>query len=280
MALVTINPLPATRLGQQAGGMRHQRIMITGATSGLGAGTALGLAKAGHDVIAGGETWQQVTALRSRAADEKAKRLDVIRLDLLSPTDLDHAATYDVDILVLNAGVQETGSVVDIPLELVRRSFEINVFAHLDLVQRIVPQMIERKRGKVVWVSSMAGLYAPPFMGAYAATKHAIEGLAFAMRQELLATGVGVATINPGLYRTGYNETGAESRTQWSDPKRELLPMPPAGPLLALQHDPQPMIDAMVQTIPDRKGPYRLMMPEDAAIETKAAQAVAWTLKS
>ena len=254
--------------------------MITGATSGFGAGTALGLAEAGHHVIACGETWQQVTALRERAEHEKVKRLEVIRLDLLNETDIEHAATYEVDILVLNAGVQETGSLVDIPMELVRRSFEINVFAHLDLAQRILPQMIKRKGGKIVWISSMAGLYAPPFMGAYAATKHAIEGIAFAMRQELLLTGVGVATINPGLYRTGYNETGAESHQQWSGRKDELVPMPPAGPLLALQHDPQPMIDAMVETIPDRKGPYRLMMPEDAVIETKAAQELAWTLKA
>ncbi len=56
--------------------------------------------------------------------------------------------------------------------------------------------------------------------------------------------------------------------------------MPPAGPLLALQHDPQPMIDAMVKTIPDPKGPYRLMMPQDAVIETKAAQELAWVLKA
>ena len=117
-------------------------------------------------------------------------------------------------------------------------------------------------------------------MGAYAATKHAIEGLAFAMRQELALLGVQVMTINPGLYRTGYNETGAESHQQWSGRSDELIPMPPAAPLLALQHDPQPMIDAMVAAIPDYRSVYRLMMPEDAVVETKAAQALAWTLRS
>ncbi len=90
--------------------MKRQRIMITGATSGFGAGAALGLAEAGHDVIACGETWQQVSSLRERGDEQKVKRLEVIRLDLLNPTDLEHAATYDVDVLVLNAGVQETGS--------------------------------------------------------------------------------------------------------------------------------------------------------------------------
>lgn len=259
--------------------MSKQRILITGATSGFGAGTAIGLAKKGHHVIAAGETWQQVTALREQADEAKVK-LTTIKLDLLNPIDIEHAALFDVDILVLNAGVQETGSLVDIPMDLVRRSFEVNVFAHLDLAQRIIPGMIKRKSGKVVWVSSQAGLYAPPFMGTYAATKHAVEALAEAMRVELAPFRIGVATINPGLYRTGYNETGAETHDQWSKLQDVHIPTPPAAPLLALQHDPQPMIDAMVETIPDKKGPYRLMMPEDAVVETKAAQALAWTVKS
>lgn len=256
--------------------MARQRILITGATSGLGAGTAIGLAKKGHRVIAAGETWQQVRAFREQA-DAAKVTLTTIKLDLLDPIDIEHAALLDVDILVLNAGVQETGSLADIPLERVRRSFEVNVFAHLDLAQRVIAQMIKRKSGKVVWVSSQAGLYAPPFMGAYAATKHAIEAFASTMKAELNPLGISVATINPGLYRTGYNDTGVESHTQWSGLKQVLVPMPPAAPLLALQHDPQPMIDAMIEAIPDRKGRYRTMLPEDAVVETKAAQALGWT---
>jgi short-subunit dehydrogenase len=230
-------------------------------------------------VTAAAETWQQVTTLREDAAEAGAK-LVVIKLDLLSEIDLAHAAALDVDVLVLNAGVQETGSLVDIPLELVRKSFEINVFAHLDLAQRIIPSMIKRKSGKVVWVSSQAGLYAPPFLGAYAATKHAIEALASTMKAELNPFGIGVATVNPGLFRTGYNETGAETHNQWASQRDVLIPMPPAGPLLALQHDPQPMIDAMVEMIPDRRGAYRTMVPGDAVVETKIAQELGWTQKA
>lgn len=259
--------------------MAHQKILITGATSGFGAGTAIGLAKKGHHVIAAGETWQQVQALREQA-DEAGVKLTTIKLDLLNEIDLAHAAQFDVDILVLNAGVLETGSLVDIPMELVRRSFEVNVFAHLDLAQRIIPQMLKRKSGKVVWVSSLEGIVSVPFMGAYAATKHAIEALAFAMKVELNPFGIGVATINPGLFRTGYNDTGAETHDQWSTLKEVRIPMPPAKPMLAAQHDPQPMIDAMIETIPDKKGPYRLMLPEDAVVSGKAAEKLAWELKA
>lgn len=119
--------------------MARQRVLITGATSGFGAGVALELARSRFDVTAAGETWQQVTSLRERATAEKAK-LDVIKLDLRDPVDMDHAADRDVDVLILNAGVQEAGALIDIPLERVRRSFEINVFAHLELAQRWCPR--------------------------------------------------------------------------------------------------------------------------------------------
>jgi short-subunit dehydrogenase len=255
-----------------------QNILLTGATGGLGAGAALGLAK-DHHVTVAGETWQQVTAFRERAEREGVK-LEVIKLDLLDPLDIAHAAERDIDTLVLNAAVQQAGSIVDVPLPLIRRAFDINVFAHLDLARRVIPQMMKRKRGRIVWTSSQAGLYAPPFLGAYAATKHAIEAIASTMRAELNLSGIGVATINPGFFRTGFNETGAESYGQWSADVDVLVPMPPAGPLMALQHDPQPMIDAMIEVIPDKNSAYRTMLPEDAIVETKLAQELAWTNKA
>lgn len=257
----------------------HQKILITGAGTGFGRGVALGLAAKGHKVTAACETWQDVTRLRADAEAATVK-LTVIKLDLLNPIDLDRVATADVDVVVLNAGVQESGSLVDIPLDLVRRSFEVNVFAHLDLVQRIVPSMIASKSGKIVWLSSIAGILSPPFLGTYAATKHAIEAIASSLKAELNPFGIAVATINPGLYATGFNDTGAESHEQWASLGEVLVPMPPMAPLLATQHDPQPMIDAMVETIPDRKGAYRTMLPDDAVVEAKAAQELAWTQKA
>lgn len=261
--------------------MAKQRILITGASSGFGRGAALGLAKK-HRVTAACETWQQVTTLRADA-QEAGVKLDVVKLDLLSPIDLARAGAADVDILVLNAGVQENGSLVDVPLELVRRSFEVNVFAHLDLAQRIIPGMLRRKSGKVVWVSSLEGIWAPPYMGVYAATKHAVEALASTMKAELNPHGIGVMTVNPGLYRTGYNETGAETPGQWEPLKEKVhLPFPDSAAklLLAAEHDPQPMIDAMVEAIPDPKSVYRLMLPDDAVVEAKAVQALGWTQRA
>lgn len=259
--------------------MARQRVVITGATSGFGAGVALELARARFDVTAAGETWQQVTSLRERAA-ERNTTLEVIKLDLLDPIDLAHAADRDVDILILNAGVQEAGALVDIPVDRVRRSFEINVLAHLDLAQRVIPAMIGRKRGKIVWMSSQAGLMGVPFLGAYSATKHAIEAIASTMKAELNPFGIQVAVVNPGLYRTGFNETGAESYGQWASHRDVHIPMPDAAPLMALQHDPQPMIDAIVEMVRARKPQYRTMLPDDAVLEAKTSQARGWTQKA
>lgn len=255
---------------------RH--ILLTGATGGFGGGAALGLA-ADHHVTAAGETWSQVRDFRERAEKEQ-RRLEVIKLDLRDELDLDAAADRRIDVLVLNAGIQESGSILDVPMERVRASFDVNVFGHLELVKRVLPQMLKRRRGRVVWMSSIAGILSPPFLGTYAATKHAIEAIAAAMRVELVGRGISVATINPGLYRTGFNDTGAEASRQWASVRGERVKMPPMGPVLATQHDPQPMIDEMVRVIPDRKSRYRTMMPADAVAEAKTAQELGWSADS
>jgi short-subunit dehydrogenase len=255
-----------------------KRIFITGASSGLGAGVALGLAP-DHSVTATAETWPQVRALRAAGEDAKVD-IEVIKLDLLDEIDIAHAAALaeGTDVLVLNAGIQESGAMADIPIQRLRQSFDINVFGHLHLAQAILPSMVARKSGKVVWLSSIAGLQAVPFLGAYSATKHAIEAIAGAMALELKPLGIDVATIAPGIYGTGFNDTGAESMNQWRDPKTALVPVPDLSLALKAQSDPQEMIDAIIEVIPKRHHLYRTMRPESMIEETKAAQASQWAV--
>ena len=101
-----------------------RKILITGAGSGLGEGTAVGLSQQGHDVIAAVQTWQQVTALRERATSLGLKTLRVEKLDLLDPYDVAHTLKLKFDILVNNAGIGEGGPMSEIPVELVRKNFE------------------------------------------------------------------------------------------------------------------------------------------------------------
>jgi NAD(P)-dependent dehydrogenase (short-subunit alcohol dehydrogenase family) len=230
-----------------------------------------------HRITATAETWSQVRDLRA-SADAQGSDLTVAKLDLLDEIDIAHAAVIaqGTDILVLNAGIQESGAMADIPIERLQRSFDVNVFGHLKLVQALLPSMLERKRGKILWLSSIAGLQPVPFLGAYSATKHAIEAIAGAMALELKPLGIDVATITPGIFRTGFNDTGVESMNQWRNSETAMVPVPDLALALKVQSDPQEMIDAMVDVIPKKHHHYRTMSPEAMVKETKIAQAAQW----
>ncbi|MGF6212647.1 SDR family oxidoreductase [Comamonas sp. 4034] len=253
-----------------------QKILITGASSGFGRGAAIELARLGHKVTATAETWPQVRTLRADAA-EAGVILEVIKLNLLDKIDIARAGSFDPDVLVLNAGIMEGGSVVDIPMQRVRESFDINLFGHLELVQAIVPKMVARKAGKIVWTSSMGGILVVPFLGVYCATKHAIEGIAGSMKAELAPYGIKVATVNPGVFGTGFNDTGAESYVQWYDAETAVVPMPDFSGSLVDQADPQEMIDAMVEIIPAEQHLYRTMRPLSTIDAAKQWQTTEWS---
>ena len=126
-------------------------------------------------------------------------RRKVEKLDLLDPYDVKHAIDWDFDVLVNNAGMGEAGPIAEIPVDLVRRNFEVNVFAPLAFTQRAVRAwIVAQKPGKIVFVSSMGGLFSPPGFAAYAATKHALEAIAEAMQGELKPFGIKVQTIESG----------------------------------------------------------------------------------
>ena len=108
-----------------------RKILVTGAGSGLGEGTAIGLARNGHDVIAAAQTWPQVTAMRIKSKALALPTIRVEKLDLLDPYEIGRACKWDFDILVNNAGIGEGGPIAEIPLEIVRHNFEVNVFAPL-----------------------------------------------------------------------------------------------------------------------------------------------------
>jgi NAD(P)-dependent dehydrogenase (short-subunit alcohol dehydrogenase family) len=245
-----------------------RKILITGAGSGLGEGTAIGLARKGHQVIAAAQTWPQVTALRTKAkALELSLRVE--KLDLLDPYDFRQAQGWDFDILVNNAGIGEGGPIAEIPLALVRHNFEVNVFTPLAFTQQVVKGWVASGvHGKVVFVSSMGGLFSPPGFAAYAATKHAIEAIAEAMQAELKPFGIQVQTINPGAYLTGFNEAMAENAFRWLDDsvnftKRDAMRTMVAGLIGSPdgRRDADDMIARMIEVIPAVSGTFRNVHP-------------------
>jgi NAD(P)-dependent dehydrogenase (short-subunit alcohol dehydrogenase family) len=264
--------------------MAKKRILITGAGSGFGEASAIGLAQKGHDVIATVQFSPHVTPLREKAKELGLSNLKVQKLDLFDPYDVAYAQKLDIDVLWNNAGIGESGPVWEIPLEIVRRNYETNVFLPLALTQGFVKQWVAANRkGKVVFTSSMGGLFTPANWGIYVSTKHALESIAEAMQQELAPFGIKVQTINPGAFYTGYNETMADTAFRWLDDdknftKRAALRKQfddffakPEGHL-----DAREMIDRMIEIVPADTGKFRNVVPKATEDMLKAHQVAAW----
>ncbi|HEV7259631.1 MAG TPA: SDR family oxidoreductase [Bosea sp. (in: a-proteobacteria)] len=260
-------------------------ILITGAGSGFGKGAAIGMARNGHNIIATVHVSSQVTPLREEvAALGLSDRIRVERLDLTDAYDIKQALKWDFDILWNNAGMGEAGPVWEIPIELVRNNYEINVFLPLVLTQGVVQKWVRAgKAGKVVFTSSMGGLFTPANWGTYVSTKHALESIAEALQQELAAYGIKIQTINPGAYYTGYNETMADNPFRWLDDEVNFTKRAdlrkgfddffatPEGKM-----DPQEMIDRMIEIVPADDGKFRNVVPKVIEDMLKDHQLQAW----
>jgi NAD(P)-dependent dehydrogenase (short-subunit alcohol dehydrogenase family) len=202
----------------------QKSILITGAGSGFGKGAAIALAKKGHKVIATTETVEQADAMRN-----EAPQLQVEKLDITSSDDIAKAAKFEVDVLINNAGAGQTGPLADVPMQRVRHLFEVNVFGTLAITQAILPKMAARGNGRIIIVSSIAGVLAGPSFGPYSMTKHALEAMGKTLRAELASSGIDVTLINPGPYNTGFNDRMAASMWEWfgegaiSAPATDLL---------------------------------------------------------
>lgn len=253
-------------------------ILITGAGSGFGKGSALELARRGHTILAGVLSPQEGDALKSEAQAAGAD-LEPVVLDITNADHRDAVFARDIDILVNNAGIIETGPVAEIPLDLARKNYETNVFGTLAMTQGFAPQMVKRGKGKIVTVSSMGGLITVPFAAIYTSTKHALEGLMEGLHTELSGTGVEVCVINPGAFATGFNDRGAQTMMAWFNPETtlsrpELLAGMAGG--LENQFDPQIQIDDMVRVIEEDGSKFRNVCPEAIVPWIKAIQTNTW----
>jgi len=184
-------------------------ILITGAGSGFGKGAALELARRGHQVIATTETQEQAEAFTSRPPNLKVEKLDI------TSSDINKVSSWDIDVLVNNAGMGQSGPLADIPLQRIHQILEVNVVGTLSLTQKVLEQMIPRGRGRILIMSSIGGLVTVPGFGAYTMSKHALEAIGKTLRAELAPAGIDVALINPGPYDTGFNDRMAESMWDW-----------------------------------------------------------------
>ncbi|MBN1218466.1 MAG: SDR family NAD(P)-dependent oxidoreductase [Anaerolineae bacterium] len=184
-------------------------VLITGCSSGIGRATAKHLTGHGWQVYA--------TARRLESmADLTEAGCHLLPLDVTSEESM-QAAVAEVEkkegaigVLINNAGYSQSGAIETVPMELIRRQFETNVFGLVRLTQLVLPGMRRQGWGKIINISSVGGKITLPGGGFYHATKHAVEALSDALRFEVGGFGINVVVIEPGLIVTEFGHTGAK----------------------------------------------------------------------
>ena len=179
-------------------------VVVTGANSGIGLATSLELAAHGYDVVGTVRSDAKGAALREAAAERGVEvRYVVCDVADAASTEAAFAAAGEVWGVVNNAGYALAGAVEDVGDEDARAIFETNVLGPARICRLVLPGMRERSDGRIVNVSSVAGRVTTPLLGWYCATKHALEALSDALRQEVAAFGVKVVLVEPGSFGTG-----------------------------------------------------------------------------
>ncbi len=190
--------------------VQHRSVLITGCSTGIGRATARMLRARGWRVLATARKQADVDALA-------AEGFEALLLDVADPASVIegvHAALErtggTLGALVNNAGFGQPGALEDVPRSALRTQFEVNVFGLQDLTNRVLPAMLKAGSGRIVHISSVLGRVVIPMMGAYCATKHAVEALADAQRVELRGTGVGVILVEPGPIETEFRSNAVQ----------------------------------------------------------------------
>jgi NAD(P)-dependent dehydrogenase (short-subunit alcohol dehydrogenase family) len=189
------------------------RVLITGASRGLGHALAAELHARGYDVVA---TARNLSDLGDLDASDK------VPLDVTDPKSVEAAvaAAGELDVLVNNAGLTVQAAVEAVPVDVFRSVIETNLIGPLRLMQAFLPGMRKRGRGTIVNVSSGGVRSAPPLQGAYSASKAALELLSETLRKELEPFGVRVLVISAGGIRT---EMRARQQRYGSEPYAALI---------------------------------------------------------
>ncbi len=171
------------------------RILVTGASRGLGRALAVELTRRRHEVVASA---RQISDLADLQVAKK------IALDVTVPSSVKDAveAAGEVDVVINNAAMGVEGPVEAVPVDVVQSMFETNVFGPLRVIQGFLPGMRARWRGLIVNISSVAGQFAPPLQGVYSASKAALEMLSEALQFEVQHFGVRVVIIQSGAIQT------------------------------------------------------------------------------
>ena len=235
---------------------RSRVVLITGASSGIGRATAELLAGKSYRVFGG---------VRAPATTRPLAGVDLVPLDVRDQTSIKacveevYSRAGGIDVLINNAGVNLVGAVEETSIGQAQALFDTNVFGILRMVQAVLPGMRRQGAGLIINISSILGFLPGPFMGVYAGTKHAIEGLSESLDHEVRAFGIRVVLIEPPYTRTNLDAsaTQAEGRMDAYAAQRRRT-------AAAITHNtntaPEPKVvaETILRSI---EGPYRMRRP-------------------
>lgn len=174
----------------------YDRVLITGASRGIGRAVAKALNSLGY--------WVVGTSRDPGKIEDRIEGVEYIKLDLNDDNSIAECARSvgAVDILINNAGQSQIGPAEELPLKKIRRNFQVNLFGMIQLTQAFLPGMRKRGKGFVINIGSLAGKFAVPFQSSYVASKFALAGFSWTLRNEVMKYGIKVVVIEPGDIRT------------------------------------------------------------------------------
>lgn len=251
-------------------------ILITGSSSGFGKLTVSHLLERGHQVIAGIRGGpERFSHLFLKEIAQYSSKLVPLELHLDQPESIDKVADFirenfnsQLDVLINNAGYGLFGALEDQSPKQLRHQFEVNFFGPTLLTRSLLP-FLRASQGRVLVISSIAGLYPFPYYGSYSSSKFALEALFEALHYELKPLKVQVGLIEPGEFQTNFNSSSKKMSEGSSD-----LSSPYALRTRSLQNrlenstlrlgNPQRVVKAIVKLCEQKKIPLRTLIGVDA----------------
>ncbi len=185
-------------------------VWITGASSGIGKALAIAFSQADARVVLSSRRELELKAVQEACTNSDTHYL--LPLDLTETDEVEQKAAQviekvgPVDILINNGGITQRSHVNDTDMAVVRKIMETNYFGSVAMTKAVLPSMLERRSGQIVFTSSLTGKFGTPLRSIYASSKHALMGFADALRAEVWDSGVRVLVVMPGFVRTNASQ--------------------------------------------------------------------------